>query len=114
MYRVSTTTPDTASSSITRPPARTYAADYRVGAECLPRDQEQSRRLHEPTHMKSSIDPISGNDIGDRAGHPNIDHGNLTVYFESDATCMLYLFTPNNHPYPLLPGDDSADNDRGG
>lgn len=80
----------------------------------LPRDQEQSRRLHEPAHMYSSIDPITGRDIQDRAAHPHLEDGNLTVYFESDATQQSYLATPFNHPYPKLPGTDTANDDRGG
>jgi len=82
--------------------------------DCMPRDQEQSRRLHEPTHMDSSIDPITGGDIENRASHPHLDDGNLTVYFESDATHLAYLDTPFNHPYPRLPGKAYAEDDRGG
>lgn len=82
--------------------------------DCMPRDQEQSRRLHEPTHMDSSIDPITGNDINNRADHPHLDDGNLTVYFESNATYQAYLATPFNHPYPRLSGKSVSDDDRGG
>lgn len=83
-----------------------------IAMAALPRDQEQSRRLHEPTYMCSSIDPITGRDIHDRCSQVHLDDGNLTVYFESDATQESYLATPFNHPYPKLPGTD--DDDRGG
>lgn len=95
-------------------PALNFAPNIWDATDCMPRDQDQSRRLHEPTHMDSSIDPITGRDIGNRAGHPHLDDGNLTVYFENDATHMAYLATPLNHPYPELPAQKSAENDRGG
>lgn len=85
-----------------------------VAMAALPRDQEQSRRLHEPAHMYSSIDPISGRDIQDRSSRSHLDDGNLTVYFESDTTQQLYLAMPYNHPYPKLPGTGTEDDDRGG
>jgi hypothetical protein len=85
-----------------------------VGTDCLPRDREQSRRLHEPAHMDSSIDPITGHDIKNRASRPHFDDGNLTVYFESDATERAYHATPFNRPYAKLPGAPSNEDDRGG
>jgi hypothetical protein len=85
-----------------------------VAMTALPRDQGQSLRLHEPAHMDSSIDPITGRDIQDRSSRPHHDDGNLTVYFESDATQQSYLAMPFNHPYPKLPGTGSEDDDRGG
>ncbi|UCH53504.1 MAG: hypothetical protein JSW09_01475 [Pseudomonadota bacterium] len=95
-------------------PVRAAAPNAWDARDCMPRDQEQSRRLHEPTHMDSSIDPITGLDIDNRANHPHLDDGNLTVYFESDATHRAYLATPFNHPYPKLPGKAFAEDDRGG
>jgi hypothetical protein len=95
-------------------PTLGFAAANSVATDSMPRDQEQSRRLHEPTHMDSSIDPITGNDIKNRVNHPHLDDGNLTVYFESDATHQAYLATPFNHPYPKLPSKASAEDDRGG
>ncbi len=95
-------------------PSLNFAPNAWDATEFMPRDQEQSRRLHEPTHMDSSIDPITGHDIENRASHPHLDDGNLTVYFETDATHLAYLATPFNHPYPRLPGKASTEDDRGG
>jgi hypothetical protein len=95
-------------------PALGLALAVADATEFMPRDQEQSRRLHEPTHMLSSIDPITGRDIRNRTSHPHLEDGNLTVYFETDATHMAYVATPFNHPYARLPGAASADDDRGG
>lgn len=95
-------------------PALSFDAANWVAADYMPRDQEQSRRLHEPTDMINSIDPISGQDIGDVAGHPHLADGKLTVYFASEQTHQAYLDTPFNHPYAKLPGKASAEDDRGG
>jgi len=95
-------------------PVLRYEAINWIATDCMPRDQEQSHRLHEPTHLDSSIDPITGNDIQNRAGHPHHDDGNLTVYFETDASYRTYLATPFNHPYPRLSGKSVAEDDRGG
>jgi len=72
-----------------------------VATDPLPRDQEQSDRLHEPGLMISSIDPITGRDIGDVAAHPYIVDGNLVIYFESEETRQAYIDTPIDHPVPL-------------
>jgi hypothetical protein len=80
----------------------------------LPRDQEQSHRLHEPDHLIGTIDPITGNDIGDVRGHPSLVDGNLTIYFESEETKTEYEHTPVNHPYEHSIGNPSDDIDRGG
>jgi hypothetical protein len=95
-------------------PTLSLAPNTSDAAEFMPRDQEQSRRLHEPTHMVNSIDPISGHDIGNVAGHPHLADGILTVYFESAKTHQAYLDTPFNHPFVRLPGKASAEHDRGG
>ncbi len=80
----------------------------------LQRDREQTRRLHEPAHMDSNIDPITGRDIENWTSHPHIDDGILTIYFESEETRKAYLDTPIDHPFPKLPGKPSAEDDRGG
>jgi hypothetical protein len=85
-----------------------------ITADPLPRDQEQSHRLHEPLHMNNSIDPITGRDIENRASHPHIDDGNLTIYFESEETRNAYLGTPVDHPFERLLGNPGAEDDRGG
>jgi hypothetical protein len=95
-------------------PTLSFEAANWIATDCMPRDQEQSRRLHEPTLMVNSIDPITGRDIGNVAGHPNLVDGILTVYFESAKTHQAYLDTPFNHPFVRLPGKASPEYDRGG
>jgi len=73
-----------------------------VSQDPLPRDQEQSHRLHELTSMISSIDPINGHDVI------------MTIYFESEETRASYMNTPVNHPYHRLSGEPSDEDDRGG
>jgi YHS domain-containing protein len=85
-----------------------------VAADPLPRDQEQSHRLHEPDHLINTIDPITGRDIDDVHGHPSIVDGKLTVYFESEKSRKSFEETPVNHPYAGFTGGPSADMDRGG
>lgn len=82
-----------------------------VATDPLPRDQTQSTRLHEPTQMLTNIDPITGRDIGDLAGHPRIVDGNVTMYFESEETRQAYIDTPIDHPFPLIdnPTDEGYD-----
>lgn len=72
-----------------------------VATDPMPRDQEQSRRLHQPERMISTIDPITGRDIEDLAGRPFIVDGNLVMYFETEQTRQDYLDTPIDHPVPL-------------
>jgi len=81
--------------------------DY-VGTDPLYRDQVQSRRLHEPRMMNSSIDPISGRDIGDPDGRPFIVDGNLVIYFESKQTRQEYLDMPMDHSL-RLPDNPTGD-----
>ena len=85
-----------------------------VASDCMQRDQEQSRRLHEPTHISFNIDPITGQDIGNLEGRPHLDNGNVTIYFENEVTCQAYLDTPFDHPFGKLPGQPSEEFDRGG
>jgi hypothetical protein len=82
-----------------------------VGTDSLPNDQTQSHRLHEPSHMISNIDPITGRDIGDLAGHPFIVDGNMTMYFETEATRQEYIDMPTDHPFHLVdnPTDEGYD-----
>lgn len=72
-----------------------------VGTDPLPRDRTQSTRLHEPAQLHNSIDPITGRDIENLAGHPYLVDGNVTMYFESEATRQAYLDTPLDHPFHL-------------
>ena len=85
-----------------------------VGTTPLPRDREQSHRLHEPDHLIGTIDPITGRDIGDVLGHPSLVDGNLTIYFESEETKAEFERTPINHPYEHSIGEPSVEFDRGG
>ncbi len=102
-------------STLTRYPSVVgFDASNWIDSDPLPRDQEQSHRLHEPEHMHNSIDPISGHDIVDRASHPHIDDGILTIYFESEDTRTAYLATPVDHPFGKLPGPPGVEDDRGG
>lgn len=82
-----------------------------VGTDPLPRDAEQSHRLHEPEQMLTSIDPITGRDIEDLEGHPYLVDGNVTMYFESEATREEYLEMPIDHPFHLVdnPFDEGID-----
>ncbi len=82
-----------------------------VSDDPLPRDQTQSMRLHEPEQMLTCIDPITGRDIKDLAGHPYLVDGNVTMYFESEATRQEYLDTPIDHPFHLVdnPTDEGYD-----
>lgn len=72
-----------------------------VATDAMPRDQTQSHRLHEPTQMITTIDPISGRDIEDLAGKPYIVDGHIVMYFESEETRQAYLDTPIDHPLRL-------------
>jgi YHS domain-containing protein len=85
-----------------------------VASSPLPRDCEQSHRLHEPDHMINTIDPITGHDIGNVEGHPSIVDGNMTIYFESEETMEKFLKTPVNHPFEHSLGNMPTDADRGG
>jgi len=85
-----------------------------VASEALPRDKEQSHRLHEPDHLVNTIDPISGRDIWNLAAHPSIVDGNLTIYFESEETKAEFEHMAVNHPYEHSIGEPSVDLDRGG
>jgi hypothetical protein len=76
------------------------AANY-VATDCLPRDREQSHRLHEPERLVTNIDPITGRDITDLDKHPRLVDGNVTMYFESEETKQAYLDMPIDHPLPL-------------
>lgn len=91
-----------------------FAALHWIAADSMPRDQEQSHRLHEPEFLHNSIDPITGRDIENLASHPHLEDGNLTIYFESGETRQAYLDTPFDHPFGRLPGPSSEEDDRGG
>lgn len=85
-------------------------ANY-VGTDALPRDQTQSTRLHEPDHLRNTIDPITGRDLDEHTVHPSHIDGNVTMYFESEATRQEYLDMPIDHPFHLVdnPTDEGYD-----
>ena len=85
-----------------------------VAADPMPRDQAQSHRVHEPDHRINTIDPMTGNDIKDVTSHPCLEDGNLTVYFETEATRKAYIDLPTDHPNRCLPFPAADDDDRGG
>ena len=85
-----------------------------VGSDPLARDQTQSHRLHEPEHRINTIDPMTGDDIDDVTHHPSLEDGDLTVYFESEATRKAYVDMPLDHPNARLPFPASDSDDRGG
>jgi len=92
-------------------PRLDFGAINWVGTDPLPRDMEQSRRLHEPERLITNIDPITGRDIGDLTGRPFFVDGNVTMYFESEATRQAYLDEPLDHPFHLVdnPNDEGID-----
>jgi hypothetical protein len=73
-----------------------------VATDPLPRDAEQSHRLHEPERRLTGIDPITGHDIDDLSGKPYIVDDNVVMYFESEETRQAYRDTPIDHPFPLV------------
>jgi len=103
-----------ASSPSLKTPAIKFEYLNWVASDPLPRDQSQSHRLHEPEHLFNTIDPMTGNDIENVTSHPSLEDGNLTIYFETEATRKAYLDMPLNHPNACLPYPATADDDRGG
>ena len=57
---------------------------------------------------------MTGDDIDNVTSHPSLVDGNLTMYFETDATRMAYINMPLDHPNLHLPYPATADDDRGG
>jgi hypothetical protein len=92
---------------------------YRVREPCiatgpLPRDRTQSHRLHEPSYRTSTTDPMTASDISDVSSHPSVVDGDLTIYFETEATRKAYLEFPTDHPNLRLPYPASDEDDRSG
>jgi hypothetical protein len=85
-----------------------------LATDPLPRDQTQSHRLHEPELLINTIDPMTGNDIEDVTSHPSVADGNLTIYFETEASRNAYQGMPLNHPSLSVPYPAADDDDRGG
>jgi hypothetical protein len=89
---------------------KTSVANY-VATNPLERDQTQSRRLHEPAQILSSTDPMTGREIGDLTAHPYLVDGNVTIYFETEATRKAFMEMPVDHPFHLVdnPTDEGYD-----
>ena len=75
--------------------------NWRV-SDNLPRDRDQSLRLHEPNLMISSTDPMTGVEITDLTGHPYIVDGNMVIYFENESTRQEFQDMPIDHPFHLV------------
>ena len=103
----------TPSPSRSRPTVRFEFLNW-LAADPLPRDQTRSHRLHEPEHLISTIDPMTGNDIDDVTSHPSTVDGNLTIYFETEASRNSYQLMPLNHPELRLPYPAADSDNRGG
>jgi hypothetical protein len=85
-----------------------------VATDALPRDRTPSHRLHEPSFRTSTTDPMTGILISDVSGHPSVVDGDLTIYFETEATRKAYLDLPVDHPNLRLPYPGTDGDDRGG
>jgi len=72
-----------------------------TATDALPRDQEQSHRLHEPEQMISTTDPMTGVEIENLEGHPYLVDGNMVIYFESEETRKAFQDMPTDHPFKL-------------
>jgi len=94
-------------------PVSLFDAPNYVAMGFLPRDSEQSHRLHEPERLLTNIDPITGNDIADYRQHPHHTDGNVTMYFETEETRQAYLDMPVDHPFPLIDNPDDEGIDEG-
>ena len=85
-----------------------------VASGPLPRDKSQSHRLHEPESRISTTDPMTGHDIENATTHPSLVDGDLTVYFDTEATRKAFIDMPLNHPNHCLPFAATDMDDRGG
>jgi len=63
--------------------------------------------------MISTIDPITGRDVGNVAGKPSIVDGNMTMYFESEQTRQTYIDMQKSHTLNL-PGNPNEDGEAEG
>ncbi|MEO1767892.1 hypothetical protein [Thiobacter aerophilum] len=68
----------------------------------LHRDQQPSRRLHEPAQILFDVDPITGTALTDLAGLPYLVDGNVVIYFETEESRQLFCDMPTDHPLKLV------------
>ena len=73
------------------PSTRPYMQAAEREEDFVPRDHEPSRIPQEQQSMISTIDPITGNDVGNVQDKPSLVDGHLTMYFESEQTRQTYL-----------------------
>lgn len=85
-----------------------------VATEALPRDKEQSHRLHQPDALVNTIDPMTGRDIVNLETHPSIVDGKLTIFFESEESKAAFEKMDLNHPFSHFRNEPSEELDRGG
>ena len=85
-----------------------------VATDALPRDCEQSHRLHEPRSRVDATDPMTGDEIEDVSGHPSLVDGELTIYFLNEESRKAFIDLPINHPAPHVPFEAGPLDDRGG
>lgn len=88
------------------------AANY-IATDALQRDLTQSSRLHEPAQILSSTDPMTGVEIADLTGHPYLIDGNVTMYFETEATRKAFMDMPLDHPFHLVDNPTGEGYDEG-
>lgn len=88
-----------------------FSTSNYIATDPLPRDQGQSTHLHEPNWIVSRADPITGRKIDDPTGLPTLVDGNLTIYFENEATRREFIDMPVDHPFHLVdnPVDEGYD-----
>jgi hypothetical protein len=94
------------------PPIR-FEELNRVASSALPRDREQSHRLHEPAHLIGTIDLMTGQNIIDVTGSPSLVDVNLIIHFESEKTKVEFKQMPLNQHYQHAFGEPVDDIDRG-
>lgn len=56
--------------------------------------EREKQSVDQSDYLFTNIDPITGNDIDDIEGRPFIQDGNVTIYFESEATKKAYIDMP--------------------
>jgi len=83
-------------------------ANY-IATAPLARDLTQTGRLHEPAQILSSTDRITGVKIDDLTGHPCLVDGNVTMYFETEATRQEFMDMPIHHPFHLVDNPTPTD-----
>ena len=95
------------------PPIRFEALNW-IGSSALPRDREQSHRLHGPNHLIGTTDPMTGQEFIDVTGSPSLVDVNLIIHFESEKARAELKQIPLNNPYQHAFGEPADDMDRGG